>query len=137
MTTSARVTAIIETEPYLVRFQDDLGHQWQADEPEELGGANLAPSPDRIMLASLGSCTAITMKMVANRKQIPVTSIAVELLLNPQGKPEAGNDIERQIKISGDINPEQYAQLLRAANACPMHKLLTGEVRIQTNLSAD
>lgn len=135
MTTTAAVTATIENQAYLVRLSDDLGHQWLADEPEELGGGNLAPTPDRLMLASLGSCTAITMKMVAVRKQIEVDAITVELKLNPAGKPESGNDIERIIRVTGDLNEEQYAQLLRAANACPMHKLLTGEVRIQTSMT--
>ncbi len=128
------VTARLEETPYLVTFNDDLGHTWTADEPAEVGGGNSAPTPDRLILASLGACTAITLKMVAARRQLPLIGVQVELQLNPAGKPASGNDIVRQITLQGDLNDEQQAQLLKAANACPMHKLLTGEIRIQTEL---
>lgn len=128
------VTARLEETPYLVTFTDDLGHTWTADEPAEVGGGNSAPTPDRLILASLGACTAITLKMVAARRQLPLTGVQVELRLNPSGKSASGNDIVRQITVQGDLNDEQQAQLLKAANACPMHKLLTGEIRIQTEL---
>ena len=57
----------------------------------------------------------------------------VELALNPQGKPASGNDIVRRIHLEGALSDEQRAQLLKVAEACPMHKLLTGEVRIATS----
>ena len=60
----------------------------------------------------------------------------VELQLNPDGKPAAGNDIVRRITLQGDLNDEQRAQLLKVANACPMHKLLSGEIRIHSELQA-
>lgn len=128
------VKAVLEETPYLVSFSDDLGHTWSADEPTEVGGGNRAPSPERLILASLGACTAITLKMVAARRQLPLSGIEVELQLNPGGKPETGNDIVRRISIQGELNEEQRAQLLKVANACPMHKLLAGEIRIQTEL---
>jgi len=128
------VTARLEETPYVVSFTDDLGHSWTADEPLEVGGGNTAPTPERLILASLGACTAITLKMVAARRQLPLTGVEVELQLNPGGKPEAGNDIVRRITIQGELNEEQRAQLLKVANACPMHKLLTGEIRIRTEL---
>ncbi len=129
------VTASLGNAPYLVHLSDDLGHQWQADEPVEVGGANTAPSPDRLLLGSLGSCTAITVQMVATRRQIPLTGIQVHLSLNPDGKPEAGNDIVRVIELQGELSQEQREQLLKIANACPVHKILTGEVRIATSLT--
>lgn len=129
------VTAVLASTPYLVNFNDDLGHQWQADEPEEVGGGNLASTPDRMLLAALGSCTAITIQMVATRKQIPLTGISVSVSLNPDGKPESGNDIVRHIQLQGELNEEQTAQLLKVANACPVHKILTGEIRIHTELT--
>lgn len=134
MSTLPTVKATLEDIPYVVAFVDDLGHTWTADEPPEVGGGNTAPTPDRLILAGLGACTAITLKMVAARRQIPLTGIEVELQLNPDGKPEAGNDIVRRITLRGDLDEEQRAQLLKVANACPMHKLLTGEIRIQTEL---
>lgn len=134
MSTIPTVKAILEETPYLVSFTDDLGHTWSADEPAEVGGGNAAPTPERLILASLGACTAITLKMVAARRQWPLSGVQVELQLNPNGKPEAGNDIRRQITVQGDLTDEQRAQLLKVANACPMHKLLTGEIRIHSTL---
>lgn len=128
------VKARLQDTPYLVTFTDDLGHTWQADEPTEVGGGNAAPPPDRLMLASLGACTAITLKMVAARKQWPLGEVHVELTLNPAGRPQSGTDIVRTITLTGELDEEQRAQLLKYANGCPMHKLLTGEVRIQTDL---
>ncbi|MBL8404795.1 MAG: OsmC family protein [Dechloromonas sp.] len=135
MSTTPTVKARLEETPYIVSFSDDLGHAWTADEPLEVGGGNTAPTPDRLILASLGACTAITLKMVAARRHWPLTGIEVELQLNPAGKPEAGNDIVRRIAMHGELDVEQQAQLLKIANACPMHKLLTGEVRIHSELA--
>ncbi|MBC3883828.1 OsmC family protein [Undibacterium griseum] len=134
MSATPAVTASLQSIPYQVTLSDDLGHTWLADEPTELGGGNAGPSPDRLMLASLGSCTAITIQMVANRRQWPLTGIRVALQLNPDGKPETGNDIVRHIELTGDLSQEQREQLLKIANACPMHKLLSGEVRIHSDL---
>lgn len=130
----ATVKATLDETPYIVSFTDDLGHAWTADEPPDVGGGNTAPTPERLILASLGACTAITLKMVATRRQLPLRGVEVELQLNPAGIPETGNDIVRRVTVHGELDAEQRAQLLKVANACPMHKLLTGEVRIHTAL---
>ena len=119
--------------PYQVRFADDQEHQWLGDEPEALGGGNTGPSPERLILASLGACTAITLRMYAARKGWALSDVQVELQLNPEGKPASGNDIRRVVHLSGELDEAQRAQLLKIANACPMHKLLTGEVRVATS----
>lgn len=134
MSNTPTVKTALEATPYIVTFTDDLGHTWQADEPESVGGGNTATTPDRLILSSLGACTAITLQMVATRRQIPMTGIQVELQLNPSGKPESGNEIVRHITLQGDLDEAQRAQLLKVANACPMHKLLTGEITIQTDI---
>ena len=130
------VKTVLGDSPYIVSFSDDLGHTWTADEPTEVGGGNTATSPDRLILAGLGACTAITLRMVAARRPIPLAGVEVELQLNPDGKPEAGNDIVRKILLQGELSDAERAQLLKAANACPMHKLLTGEIRVHTELFA-
>jgi len=134
MSGTPAVAAVLQETPYLVQLSDDLGHTWLADEPLEVGGGNVGPSPERLILGSLGTCTAITVKMVAARRNWPLTGIRVELQLNPDGKPESGNDIIRRVFLEGGLSEEQRAQLLKIANACPMHKLLTGEIRIHTDL---
>lgn len=128
------VKAVLQATPYQVELTDDFGHRWLADEPPEVGGGNVGPTPERLLLASLGACTAITVQMVAARRQWPLTGIEVELQLNPQGKPEAGSDIVRLIELKGELSAEQREQLLKIANACPMHKVLTGEIRIHSEL---
>lgn len=134
MSGTPAVTAVLQETPYLVQLSDDLGHTWSADEPLEVGGGNVGPAPDRLILGSLGTCTAITIKMVAARRNWPLTGVRVELQLNPDGKPESGNDIVRRVFLEGELSDEQRTQLLKIANACPMHKLLTGEIRIHTDL---
>lgn len=136
MSATPTVKAVLTATPYHVTFTDDLGHVWSADEPAQVGGGNFAPPPDRHILAGLGACTAITLKMFAERRQLALTAVRVELQLNPGGKPDSGNDIVRHISVDGDLTEEQRIQLLKVANACPVHKLLTGEIRIHTELGA-
>ena len=130
----ATVTAVLGDTPYLVTLSDDLGHVWSADEPANLGGGNTGPAPDRLLLGSLAACTAITLKMVATRKEWALAGLRVELALNPEGKPAAGTDIALRLVLEGELDEAQRAELLRIATRCPMHRLLTGEVRIHTRL---
>lgn len=129
------VHASIGSTPYTVELSDNAGHRWLADEPEDLGGANAGPNPEHQLLAALGTCTAVTLTMYARRKQWPLTGVKVELAFNPDGKPAAGTDITRRVELLGDLDAEQRERLLQIANACPIHKALTGEVRIATSLT--
>ncbi|HYL03519.1 MAG TPA: OsmC family protein [Steroidobacteraceae bacterium] len=129
------VTAVIGATPFAVTLTDDLGHRWVADEPREAGGANEGPTPERLLLGSLGACTAITLRMYAGRKTWPLLGVEVQLELNPTGAPGAGiNEIRRRIALRGELTPGQRERLLEIANKCPIHRLLTGEVRIVSEL---
>jgi putative redox protein len=121
--------------PYLVRIEDGT-HQWSADEPVALGGADLGPTPHQLLLSALGACTAVTLRMYAARKSWALEEVQVELQFNPDGPPAGGgNDIRRRITVRGELSAEQRERLLQIANACPIHKVLSGEVRIATSLA--
>jgi putative redox protein len=120
--------------PYRVEFDDELGHAWLSDMSTEQGGANDGPTPEHLLLSSLGACTAITLRMYAARKQWPLEAVDVELQFNPDGKPATGTELRRRIVLRGPLDDSQRERLLQIANACPIHKALTGDVRIASAL---
>lgn len=128
-----KVTASIENIPYTVTIVDGI-HRWFADESELDGGANTGPTPVQLLLSSLGACTSITLTMYAKRKAWPLSGVEVNLEYNPNGKPADGNQIVRHIILRGELTVEQRERLLQVANACPVHKILTGNIAIDTSL---
>lgn len=76
--------------------------------------------------------------MYANHKGLKIEHIQLDLVLNPEGDPEAGqNNISRKIVIRGDFTEEQHKRLLKVAESCPVHKLLTSNIQIQTELGIE
>lgn len=134
-TAIATVTARADGAPYRVTLHDDSGHAWLADMPADQDGADTGPTPEHLLLSSLGACTAITLRMYAARKGWPLEAVDVALRFNPDGKPGAGTDLDRRIQLHGALDDTQRARLLQIANACPIHKVLTGEVRIASALA--
>lgn len=127
------VTAHIADVDYVVSLSTAT-NTWQADEPVDVGGGDTGPSPTELLLSSLGACTSITLKMYAKRKGWPLDEVKVQLAFNPNGKPEDGNQITRQVTLIGALDDAQRARLLQVANACPIHKVLTGTIHIDTDL---
>jgi putative redox protein len=120
--------------PYRVRISDGA-HQWHADEPVAVGGGDSAPTPMHLLCASLGACTTITLRMYAARKQWPLESIEVRVTMNPAGKPDDGTTVlAREIHLRGALEEGQRERLLQIANACPTHKILSGNIRIDSAL---
>ena len=106
-------------------------HTVIADEPTGQGGADTGMSPYNLLLASLASCTAITLRMYIDRKMWVVDDIAVNLQLF---KNKQGVLIESQLEFKGELNDEQKKRLITIADACPIHKILVGNIVINTSL---
>lgn len=135
MSHNAHVTAVSVGAPYAVTLEDHAGHHWLADEPLAAGGGNGGPGPHALLLSSLGACTAITLRMYAARKSWPLTGVEVDLAFNPDGEPAGGgNEIRRRVTLHGMLSPEQRERLLEVANKCPIHRVMSGEIRVATSL---
>lgn len=132
MSEERTVTARTGANDYQVLF-DDGAHLWLADEPESIGGGNRAPTPVSLLLSGLGACTSITLKMYAQRKGWPLHDVHVTLSLQTG---EQGTTIDRKIVLHGALSDEQRERLLQIANACPVHKILTRPISINTGLVA-
>jgi putative redox protein len=102
------------------------------DEPETAGGGNTGLKPHDLLLGSLASCTAITLRMYIDRKMWLVDDISVntEMLKN-----ETGVTLKLSLTFKGDLSEEQKTRLLQIANACPIHKILTGSINIETEIN--
>ncbi len=116
-------------------------HQWIADEPTKVGGRNAGPDPYEHLLASVGACTAMTIRMYAARKQWPLDSVTVDLRHNREHsrdcegcdeKPMQLDVIDRDITLQGELDDEQQERLMAIADKCPVHRTLTGQLSIDT-----
>lgn len=107
-------------------------HTIIADEPEHLEGGDTGMSPNELLLASLSSCTAITLQMYIKRKMWVVDDITVDLELY---QTQTGILIKSNITVKGELNDEQRKRLSYIADVCPVHKMLVGEIVIETILS--
>lgn len=104
-------------------------HVMGADEPEQLGGHDTGPSPYEYLLAGLGACTAMTVRMYAARRAWKLDRVSVELRHGKvaQEPATAGKTdrFERLIRLEGDLTDEQKAKLLDIAERCPVSQTLS------------
>ena len=115
---------------YAQRIVTTTGHEIASDEPERRGGTNTGAAPFDLMLSALGACTAITLRMYADRKQWQLGTVDVRLRLVKEG--DAPMHIERKIAVAQPMDGEQQAKLLEIADKTPVTKALAPGVPIQT-----
>jgi putative redox protein len=126
------------------RFQQAVTagrHRLLADEPAPVGGLGSGPSPYDLLLASLGACTAMTIRLYAERKGLGLRRVVVALRHRKIHAADCAecetregklDEIAREIALEGDLAPEERARLLEIADRCPVHRTLRSEVRVLT-----
>jgi putative redox protein len=124
------VSAVIKEDRYRTEVITDT-HSILADEPVSVGGTDLAPSPGDFLRISLATCTAITLRMYADRKQWDLKQIEVKVSTEDLG----GKTLFRcDLHLTGNLDEQQRKRLIQIANACPVHKILTKPIEILTTL---
>jgi putative redox protein len=99
---------------------------------DEMNASDLGPEPPQYLQVALASCTAITLRMYADRKNWSIEKIKVEVTMEKQ---EWKTVFKRQIELTGNLTPQERDRLLEIANACPVHKTLMNPIEIDTLLS--
>ena len=131
-------SVVVVSENGLGRYQQAVQagqHTLIADEPASVGGADAGPAPFDFVMAGLGACTSMTLRMYAERKALPLTRVSVTLR---HGKAEIDgmmrDCIEREISLEGELSDEQRQRLLEIANKCPVHRALSQSFHLDCKL---
>lgn len=106
-------------------------HTLLTDVDTDSGGDDLAPDPHDLLDSALGACTALTLKLYAARKEWPLEN--ADVVITHEETP-GHYRLHRSITLQGKLSEEQRQQLLAIANKCPIHRVLTGEIAIETQL---
>ncbi|NKX45843.1 bifunctional alpha/beta hydrolase/OsmC family protein [Roseicyclus persicicus] len=126
---------------FLQDVQAGPRHHLAADEPESYGGTDRGPSPYQLVAAGLGACTAMTIRMYARRKGLPLTHVSVDVTHDRVHAQDAGAPSEpldrftRLIRLTGALDADARARLLEIANRCPVHRTLEAGATIRTELA--
>jgi uncharacterized OsmC-like protein/alpha/beta superfamily hydrolase len=126
------------------KFQQEIlsgPHRMLADEPVELGGLDSGPGPYDFVLAGLGACTSMTIRLYADFKKIPLENVSVRLSHDKihvkdcetcDTKVNMVDHIERSITLEGPLDAEQRKKLMEIADKCPVHRTLESKIDIHT-----
>jgi len=134
---------VTSTDAKFTTIVDSSGHSFLADEPLKVGGTDLGPTPYDLLLSALGTCTSMTIKLVADREGIPLESVQVLLrhdrchsedcASTGEGRPKI-EVLSRDITLNGELTEAQRARLRAIADKCPVHRTLESHPVIKTQL---
>jgi putative redox protein len=120
-------------------------HRLQADEPSASGGGDTGPTPHDLLLAGLGACTAMTMRIYADRKGWPLEGVRVDLTRDKIDAAQCNacktregqlDRLTRAITVDGPLDDDQRARLLQIAERCPVHRTLKSEIVIESTMKS-
>ncbi len=112
------------------------GHKMYLDVPAQYGGAGSAPTPHDFIDAAVAACKAITIRMVAAKRNIPLQDVNITLESDASEEHQGRYTMNLSIELVGDLDEKQRQMLLHAAEQCPTGKLLTeADVTINTSLT--
>lgn len=137
---SAMLPEVIVRENGHGPYQQDIRigrHQFVADEPVTIGGGDAGPAPYDLLMAALGACTSMTLRMYAERRSLALRQVTVEVRhekISVEGQPAKVDRFARRIVLDGDLTEEQRQKLLEIANKCPVHRTLSSGSLIETEL---
>jgi len=139
---STDTAVVVSSESGLAQEIISGKHRWRADEPAPFG-TDTGPSPYDLLLAGLGACTSMTLRLYAQRKGMDLQRITIRLrhsrihaedCANCETKEGLLDRIDREIELSGNLDEVQKLQLLDIANRCPVHRTLNSEISIKTSV---
>ena len=130
---------VVVTESGNGRYQQAVTvgqHHLIADEPVSVGGADAGPAPFDLVMAGLGACTSMTLRMYAERKGLALSHVSVALSHQKIEVDGVSRDrIERTISLDGELTADQRQRLLEIANKCPVHRALSQSLVIESALA--
>ena len=136
------VQVVVSSEDGLAQQIVSGNHRWHADEPAPFG-TDTGPSPYELLLASLGACTSMTLRLYAQRKGMDLQRITVRLqhfrihaedCRDCETKQGFLDRIDREIELGGNLDESQKHRLLEIAERCPVHRTLKSEINIRTSV---
>jgi uncharacterized OsmC-like protein len=120
-------------------------HRWISDEPVSSGGDDAGPAPYELLLGALAACKVMTVRMYAERKHWPLERIRIKLERHKvdagvlgEGSFESGATVDLidvDIEFEGDLSEQQRTRLLEISKRCPVHRTLTGDIRIRSEMA--
>jgi len=132
MSKSRAVTAVLGETPYVVTLSAG-SHEWLGDEPLESGGGDRGPTPHQLVLSGLGACTAITLRMYAERKGWPLAGVDVKLTYVVKDRDNRW--IDRLVTLRG-VGEDQRAALAEIAEKTPVTRAVRAGTEIRTTTGA-